>query len=308
MDIATATRIVPSSEYGVRTEDVTHFVAHHAATTSLPGLENLMGAGGRTVSAHWAIKNNDRVRKVPLKFRAFSLASKYWDSKAVTAECVNESTNGWTISPETAESLAMCIAEAAQEFDFYPHRNGHPSTWTVLGHREVYTIHKASYATACPGAMDLDAITRRAQEILGGAAPKPPVVSPTQPARPKLFTTTVYDGKPGPIYYEMVQRIGTRLGIYDGLIDGIPGPKTYRAEVMLLARFLNSLQLGRTTDAASNGEPYNGHAGNFSNYVWLGQRYGDIINNYAGIVDGIDGPLSKASRARTLAGWMNRNI
>lgn len=164
--IATATRLVPDTEYDPRTARVSHCVLHHGALTSLVYLESLMAPGGRTVSAHWAVWNSNRVKKVPFDMRAFSLGSALWDSKSITAECVNESTNGWTISDASHESLAMIVAEAAQTFGFWPHRDGDPKTWTVLGHREVYTIHGASYATACPGGMDLNRITLRAQQLM----------------------------------------------------------------------------------------------------------------------------------------------
>lgn len=168
MGAATVERFLPATEYGPRVAPVSCVVLHHAATTSLVALERLMGPGGRTVSAHFAVKDHERVAKVPLKFRALSLGSALWDSRAVTVECANESTDGWTISAASHESLAIIVAEAAREFGFWPHRDGTPKSWTVLGHREVFTIHGASYETACPGGMNLDAITRRAQDILRG--------------------------------------------------------------------------------------------------------------------------------------------
>lgn len=160
----TATRL--TTDHAERSERVTHVVLHHAATTSLASLEYLMEPGGRTVSAHYAVKDRERVLKVPLDRRAYSLGSPRWDSKAVTVECANESVRGWTISAASHESLALIVAHAAERFGFTPHRDGPPETWTVLGHREVYTIHGASYATACPGGLDLDLVTRRARELM----------------------------------------------------------------------------------------------------------------------------------------------
>lgn len=160
----TATRL--TTDHAERSERVSHVVLHHAATTSLASLEYLMEPGGRTVSAHYAVKDRERVLKVPLDRRAYSLGSPRWDSKAVTVECANESVRGWTISAASHESLALIVAHAAERFGFTPHRDGPPETWTVLGHREVYTIHGASYPTACPGGLDLDLVTRRARELM----------------------------------------------------------------------------------------------------------------------------------------------
>lgn len=173
MGAETVTRLVPDTEYDPRTQKVGLCVLHHGATTSLSLIESLMDPGGRTVSAHYAVKDGVRVRKVPQSQRAFSLSSAFWDSKAVTCECANESTTNWTISEESHKSLVLIVVDAAREFGFWPHRDGDPKTWTVLGHREVYTIHGASYPTACPGGMDLDRIATDAQKRM--SAPAPPV-------------------------------------------------------------------------------------------------------------------------------------
>ena len=141
-------------------------ILHHAAMTSLSGLLAL-SMGAKQVSASALVKDNQAYDLgMGNTYRPWSVADGYWDSAMRSVETANESTVGWTISASSAETLAKLIAYWAQQDGFYPHRNGDPKTWTVIGHREVYTIHGASYATACPGSMDLDAITRRAQQIL----------------------------------------------------------------------------------------------------------------------------------------------
>lgn len=161
------TSVSETSDRSSRTQSVKGVVLHHAATTSLSGILGLFQPGGRTVSAHLAVKDGQRVGAVPEQFRAWSLGSEYWDSWAMTVECANESSNGWTISAASHESLAQLVADWARRYKFTPHRSGDPKGWTVLGHREVYTIHGDSYATACPGGMDLNYIVKRAQELLG---------------------------------------------------------------------------------------------------------------------------------------------
>lgn len=148
-------------------------VLHHAATTSLAALMS-MTMGGKQVSATGNCKDDQLPLMVPNdNDRPWSLSSAYWDSAMRSIETANESTDGWTISDKSHWKLAHAVAFWAEKDGFYPHRNGPEETWTVLGHREIYSIHDASYATACPGGMDLDLVTKRAQTILAtnGALP-----------------------------------------------------------------------------------------------------------------------------------------
>ena len=163
-----ATEVHDTRQYSARTRSVGGVVLHHAATTDAQWVINVETNGSKQVSSHLVVKDNRRAGIVQEQFRAWSLSDAYWDSWALTVECANESTNGWTISDASHESLAMLVANWATRYNFWPHRDGDPKTWTVLGHREVYTIHGGSYATACPGGMDLNRITRRAQEIIKG--------------------------------------------------------------------------------------------------------------------------------------------
>lgn len=143
-------------------------VLHHAAMTNLNELERLE-MGAKQVSSTVIVKDNEaRLMVGDDNYRPWSLSSAYWDSALRSVETCNESTVGWTVSDASHETLAKVVAYFADRDGFWPHREGDSKTWTVIGHREVYTIHGASYATACPGAMDLDRVTRRAQEILLG--------------------------------------------------------------------------------------------------------------------------------------------
>lgn len=141
-------------------------VLHHAATTDLQAILNLFQPGGRQVSAHRAVKDGQNYETVPEAKRAWSLSDAYWDSRSFTVECANESTVGWTISQASHETLAQQCASWAQRYGFPIIRSGDPKTWTLLGHREVYEIWGGSYATACPGGMNLDWIAARANQIL----------------------------------------------------------------------------------------------------------------------------------------------
>jgi hypothetical protein len=161
-----------TSQFSARTVPIGGVVLHHGATTSADAIIAMETSGSRQVSSHQVIKDARNAGVVQEQFRAWSLSSSTWDSWALTVECANESTDGWTISAASEETLAQQVADWASRYGFYPQRNGDPSSWTVLGHREVYSIHGASYATACPGGMNLDGITRRAQQILAGENPE----------------------------------------------------------------------------------------------------------------------------------------
>lgn len=162
-------------------------VLHHAATTSMDQVIQMETSGSREVSSNRVIKDG-RIAKIANDpdFRAWSLADAHWDSVLSSVECANESTTGWTISAASHESLARMVAFWAQRDGFRPHREGDPRGWTVFGHREIYTIFGASYATACPGGMNLNWIAVRAQQILAGD-PKPAPIPPHRYWRPKMF-------------------------------------------------------------------------------------------------------------------------
>lgn len=146
-------------------------VLHHGATSSFDQIVAMMVTGSRQVSAHAVVKDKRIGGVVVEQLRAWSLSDEYWDSRAFTVECANESMNGWTISAASQESLAQLCANWATRFGFPIIRTGDPKTWTLLGHREVYTIWGGSYATACPGAMNLDWIAARANQIINGNNP-----------------------------------------------------------------------------------------------------------------------------------------
>ena len=143
-------------------------VLHHGAIFSLSELRRLE-MGAKQVSSTAIVEDDVAELMIPSDGdRAWSLSDAWWDSALRSIETVNLSANGWTISDASHETLAHAVAYWSEREGWWPHRDGDPATWTVLGHRELYTIHGASYATACPGGMDLARITRRAQEIRNG--------------------------------------------------------------------------------------------------------------------------------------------
>jgi hypothetical protein len=114
------------------------------------------------------------------------------------------------------------------------------------------------------------------------------------------YTATELDGEPGPIYWEKVQSEGTARGIYDGDVDGIPGPKTHLAHAKLQAAILNERRGAEPrTSTEEDGIP--------GPLFWtiaqiVGGAYG-----YDGIVDGIPGPKTIHALYKITAEWLNRN-
>lgn len=194
-------------------------VLHYAVTTSLDALRRLV-MGAKQVSATAIVKDDQRELIVPNpQDRPWSLSSAWGDSAFRSIECANESSNGWTISEASNVSMALCVAYWATVDGFWPHRDGADrKRWTVVGHGEMKPIWGVSYATACPGSLPLDHVTRMAQDFLTGARPLPgtdPAPQPNEPEEVNMSTTTY------------IERVDAR-GSHDGewmIVDRELGPE-----------------------------------------------------------------------------------
>jgi hypothetical protein len=163
------TRSFPSLQRSSRNgQRIVRAQLHHGATTNAVWMRDVMVSGGKQVSANaictvdgefWDIVNRN--------FRAWTSSDAEYDRGSFTVETQNLSTNGWTISRASHEALAQLCAALSVEYGWGRlNRSGPFSTWNVVGHREIYQFLGRSYATACPGGMDLDWIVRRGNEIL----------------------------------------------------------------------------------------------------------------------------------------------
>ncbi|MFF2388947.1 GH25 family lysozyme [Agromyces sp. NPDC058104] len=185
-------------------------------------------------------------------------------------------------------------------------------TPSLQGRIDRWDVHQFTSRASVAGLSVDGNYSKHSVATLFAGKASAPVPAPSAPSGGKLQTTAVNDGDPGEVYWTLVQTIGRRMGLYPHgyLIDGDPGPMTRKVETIILARMLNSMKLGRTTNADADGDPYqNGDPRQYSNFVWLGQTAARRRGWYPATskIDGIDGPNSRKGRVRLLAEWLNKH-
>lgn len=160
---------------------IDHIIIHHTATTNGEWVLDAMVSGSKQVSANYVPDKDGKLwGVVPEEFRAWTSSSAAWDGRSITMECVNNSTDGWTISDASYEKIAQLLADISIRYNFPLTRDKQRST--VLGHKELYLYWGDSYATACPGGIDIDRIVRRANQIKA--------TKPSQGAEVKVYRYT----------------------------------------------------------------------------------------------------------------------
>lgn len=163
------TRVDRAASYSSRDgAEIDSFIVHHAASGSLEKVLGMMRRGERGgLSATFVVDGDEIVSVAPVEARPHTSASAEWDARAITVETINSGlgdASGWPVSAASARSLARIAAWMAASFPAFRLDREH-----VIGHRELYERHGASYPTACPGGIDLDRVVRDAREILGAA-------------------------------------------------------------------------------------------------------------------------------------------
>lgn len=202
-------------------ERIVYFIVHGMASTSFTTVRGMMLSGSKQVSANYIISNEGVIEGIVDElYRAWTSGSSTdggkgarFDRQAITVEVENATAGpSWGFSALAEEATARLLAEVAS-------RN--PGIRViriqgVLGHRELWTLHRASYPTACPQSFNLDGMTRRAQALSGTS---PVVIVPAGP-----------DPVPDAIDYAYgltkaarlaIQKGLARLGRYKGDQDGI---------------------------------------------------------------------------------------
>lgn len=201
-----------SSRQGAKIDTI---LLHHMAGTDAAGVVKLMQSGARTVSANYAIGRDGHAwGVVPEESRAWTSGSSSdggkgaaWDRRSITFEIADEvAREPWPISEAAFQKVAAMMADISTRYGIPLDRNH------VLGHRELWTRYRASYPTACPGGLDLDAITARARAIQTGATAPVPPVAPPPPTRKRDtmdMVTLSYGNTKHPLY--------NAIDVYDGL-------------------------------------------------------------------------------------------
>jgi len=178
------------------------------------------------------------------------------------------------------------------------------ATGSLQNGRHLHFTVATSMAGAAGGFNVIDPMTWIAAHsatasVLASSAGTPLGVSPAA-----MFTSTQYDGEPGPIYWTKVQSELAARGWYTNngvpcTIDGKPGPVTHHGHARLQAAILNERRgnLPRTT-TEEDGIP--------GPVFWtlaqtIGRAYG-----YAWGIDGIPGPNTEEALYKLTAEWLNK--
>lgn len=157
------------------------FVVHHQASVNDDATIGMMVSGSRQVSATWTVDNDTPVggglrnyaritAVVPENRRPWTSASEV-DDRAYTVECANSSgAPYWGIDPLSFEAVARLIAYTHMTTDMPLRHATQADPRGVVGHNEVAAIYGGSYATACPGNLNVDDLVARAQQLVGNPA------------------------------------------------------------------------------------------------------------------------------------------
>jgi len=154
------TETYSTTQQGSRSGTTVDFIViHHAALFDLDTLIYLE-TGGKEVSSHIGIQDGRIAGIVTEENRAWSLADAPWDSRSLTVEtCNSTGAPDWLISDVSYHSLALVVADWCKRYGIPLSRS------RIIGHREVNSIYHASYATACPGGINLDRVVAEAAAV-----------------------------------------------------------------------------------------------------------------------------------------------
>lgn len=126
------------------------FLIHHMASTDAAGVRRAMLTESKEVSANYIITSAGEIwGVVPEGERAWTSGSgsdggkgAAWDRRSITVEIENASgAPDWEISEQAIAAAATLLADLRTRYDIQH----------VIGHRDLYNLYRASYATYCPG-------------------------------------------------------------------------------------------------------------------------------------------------------------
>jgi hypothetical protein len=148
---------------------------HHTASASGRGdaIVDMMVKQTRVVSSNYVIGNDGYLWcVVDEDLRAWTSGSTQdngkgaaWDRRSITVEIVNQAgAPSWPISAKAINTAARLLMDLRKRYKIR----------TVIGHRDLWTRHRASYPTFCPGPNTVAAILAREAKLTSkSSTPKP---------------------------------------------------------------------------------------------------------------------------------------
>lgn len=275
-----------SSRQGAR---ISLIILHGQASTSDDSTINSMVSGSKQVSANYTVSNEGRLTGiVDEEDRAWTSGSSTdggkgaaADRRAITVEVENSTGGpGWCFSAAAQKTVARLVADVSRRYSIPLVR-----ITGVIGHRELWTVYRASYPTACPQSLDMDWITNDARAQLGQGTAPAPIPGNSQPA--SSSPTDYGFGLTGAAQLA-TQKALARLGRYTGDQDGQFGAQSVSA----FQQWLKDSGL-LTADYKVDGEP--GEVYGLAIQT-LAKRYG-----YTGDMDGQPGEDTSAAVQRWAA-------
>ena len=188
------------------------FLVHHQASTNDDATIDLMVSGRKRVSANYTISNEGRLTLVVDEdYRAWTSGSTTdggrgaaMDRRSITVEVENESgAPDWRISSAAMRTLAALYNDVRSRYRVV----------NLYGHRDLWTLFRASYPTYCPGPQTVSNL----RELAGGT-----VVAAALPVYTPVAGPTAVNYHFGLTAAAMLamQRALARLGRYAGDQDG----------------------------------------------------------------------------------------
>lgn len=150
-----------------RTRKIIGYGWHHTAGNTYEGNKAVMRGNSREVSCNTLISRLNIGEVTNFNRRAYTTADSL-DDWSLTSEVVNDvGAPNWDFNDETYASCALMAAYAYIEYGVPLRRAtfyGDAGHWT---HGGAYSNWGVSYATACPGSLDVDRILSEAAAIVG---------------------------------------------------------------------------------------------------------------------------------------------
>lgn len=142
---------------------IIYLIVHHAATTSQSAFFATLEGTAREVTCNFAIARGKTYRQVHEGRRAWTSGAWMIDDQALTVETLNTTGEpSWQIGADDYDQLAELALYMHEEYDM-PLTRAH-----IIGHGELLSRFGVSYATACPGGIDIDRIITLARTKKAG--------------------------------------------------------------------------------------------------------------------------------------------